>query len=322
MSSTLVIGSVALDSVETPFGRMERGLGGAASYGSVAASYFAPTSLVGVVGKDFPRRYIRGFQKRGINLDGLRVEDGETFFWSGYYERNMGTARTNTTALNVFRTFRPELPETHRRIPFVFLANIDPELQYYVVQQLEDPQLVALDTMNFWIEGSKKQLTKVIRKCSFLLMNEEEARQYCETPNVVEAGRALLRLGPRTVAIKKGEHGALVFQKGGIFSAPAYPLDKLKDPTGAGDTFAGSLVGYLARLGSATDENVRRAILVGTVMASFVVEDFSLRRTLRIKPGEIAGRIQHLLEMTKIPKMNPKSFVQYRPDAAAGKPRA
>lgn len=297
--------------METPHGQVDDVLGGSASFGSTAASFFSPTSLVAVVGRDFPEKYVEVFKERGIDLSGLTVEEGETFRWSGYYERTMAAAHTNTTCLNVFETFRPELTPEQRRLRFVFLANIDPDLQLYIVNQLENPELVALDTMNFWIEGSKKQLTKVISKCSFLLMNEDEARQYCETTSLAEAGRALLKLGPRSVAIKKGEHGALVFlEDGSIFSVPAYPLSKLADPTGAGDTFAGSLVGYMARLGSANGENVRRAVVVGTAMASFVVEDFSLRRLTGIAPGELAGRVEQLLNMTSVPAFEADSLEQ------------
>lgn len=303
-----MIGSVALDSVETPYGKVDSALGGSASYGSVAASYFAPTALVAVVGKDFPAKYLRLFKRRRVDLSGLTVEDGETFHWSGFYETTMAQAFTNTTCLNVFEKFRPELTPDQARQRFVFLANIDPALQEYVVNQLVNPDLVVLDTMNFWIEGSKQQLTRVIKRSTVLLMNEEEARQYCETRSLVKAGQQLLKLGPRSVVIKKGEHGSLIFQKEGIFAVPAFPLRRMKDPTGAGDTFAGSLTGYVARLGKATDENVRRAVLVGTAMASFVVEDFSLNRTMRVQPKEFQERIASLTKMSSLPKLNPRTL--------------
>ncbi|MDK2971447.1 MAG: hypothetical protein PWP23_1202 [Candidatus Sumerlaeota bacterium] len=311
MSKALVIGSVALDSVETPYGTVDSSLGGSASYGSVAASYFAPTSLVAVVGTDFPKKYVTWLRNRGINLEGLKVENGETFHWSGFYETTMSQAFTNTTALNVFEHFRPDLTPRQAKERFVFLANIDPELQLHVINQLTNPELVVLDTMNFWIEGSKQTLAKVIKKCGLLLMNEEESRQFCETRSLIKAGEELLKMGPRTVVIKKGEHGSLIFQKDGVFSVPAFPLRKMKDPTGAGDTFAGSLTGYVARLRKATPENIRRAVIVGTAMASFVVEDFSLKRTLRIKPDEFQSRVEALYAMTVMPKLNGKSLKPY-----------
>lgn len=312
MSQALVIGSVALDSVETPHGSVDDALGGSASFGSVSASYFGPTSLLACVGDDFPQHYVDGFHQRGIDVSGLqKIAGGKTFRWSGYYERTMNQAHTNTTELNVFEHFRPDLTAAQKKQEFVFLANIHPELQLYVMEQLENPQLVALDTMNFWIEGSKTTLTKVIKKVSLLLVNEDEARQYCETTNLVEAGKTLLKLGPKTVVIKKGEHGSVVFQEGSYFAVPAYPTSTLKDPTGAGDTFAGSLVGYVARLGSATPENIRRGVLMGSMMASFVVEDFSLNRILSLQPAEIEARSKELIKIMSAPTMDPQTFIPY-----------
>lgn len=304
MAKSMVIGSVALDSVKTPKGEVERALGGSASYGSVAMSYFAPTSLVGVVGQDFPQDHVDTFKKRGIDVSGLKTEEGETFHWSGYYEGNMDQAHTLSTHLNVFEHFRPDLTPAQAKIPFVFLANIDPELQLHVCDQLVNPKLVALDTMNLWIDIAKDKLTKVIERVSVLLMNEEEARQYCETQNLMEAGSALLKMGPQSVVIKKGADGALVFQKDGMFTIPAIPLRDIKDPTGAGDTFAGAMVGYMARLGRATEDNLRRAVVIGTSMASFVVENFSLARTMSLRGAELEGRVDQLIQMTKIPRLN------------------
>lgn len=311
MSEALVIGSVALDDVETPHGRVEGTLGGSACYGSVAASYFVPTALVAVVGRDFPPEYRTQIVERGIDASGLQEVDGKTFRWSGYYERTMAMAHTNTTELNVFEHFRPDLTSEQRRKPFVFLANIHPDLQCHAVKQLDNPQLVALDTMNLWIEVTKKELTEAIRQVTLLLMNEDEARQFCETPNLIEAGRALLQLGPRTVVIKKGEHGALIFQKDHYLSIPAFPVSNVKDPTGAGDTFAGSMVGYAARLGTATDENIRRAVVIGSIMASFVVEDFSLKRTISLQAVEIEDRIKQLQAMMTIPSLDPATFIPH-----------
>jgi len=316
VTQALVVGSVALDDVETPHGKANGALGGSAAYGSVAASYFVPTSLVAVIGEDFPAHYRTQIENRGIDTAGLMVAKGRTFRWSGYYERTMANAHTNTTELNVFETFRPDLTPAQRRMPFVFLANIHPELQLYVLRQLEKPQMVALDSMNLWIEGTKKELTEAIRNVTLLLMNEDEARQYCETPSLIEAGRALLRMGPRTVVIKKGEHGALVFQKDRYLAIPAFPVEKVLDPTGAGDTFAGSLVGYAARLGSATDENVLRAVAIGSIMASFVVEDFSLARTLRIRAEEIEGRFARLMQMMTVPPLDAETLKPHAPAMA------
>lgn len=308
MASALVVGSIALDSIETPHGRVLDALGGSAAYGSVAASYFAPVGVVAVVGRDFPTKYTRKLQARGIDLGGVEHRDGRTFRWSGYYERSMGQAHTNTTELNVFEHFNPTLTSAQRKARFVFLANIHPELQYSALKQMDGPELVAIDTMNYWIEGHKQALTQVIKKANLLLMNEEEARQYCETPNLIAAAKGLLKLGPRAVVIKKGEHGAMIFTRQRIMTVPAFPLAKLKDPTGAGDTFAGTLVGYVARLGRATDDNILRAILVGSVMASFVVEDFSLNRLLRVKAAEINKRADHIRAMMALPAIDRKSL--------------
>jgi sugar/nucleoside kinase (ribokinase family) len=317
VADALVIGSVALDTVETPLGTVEDILGGSAAYGSVSASYFTRTELVAVVGSDFPKRYVKMFRERDIDVSGLEYADGLTFRWSGYYSRDYSSRTTNTTSLNVFEHFHPKLSEANAKAKYVFLANIHPELQLHVLNQLRNPELVALDTMNFWIEGFKRELTQVMRRVSVLLLNEEEAKQYCETTNLIEAGNALVKMGPRTVIIKKGEHGSLVFQNGQIMAVPAYPLAKLKDPTGAGDTFAGALVGYLARLGKVTDENVRRAAVVGSIMASFVVEDFSLKRLARLRTGELEARVNELVGMTTVPKFSQKTLVERGPEAPA-----
>lgn len=230
---------------------------------------------------------------------------GKTFHWSGYYRREMNQAHTNTTELNVFADFRPRLTEAQRDIPFLFLANIHPALQLEVLEQVRKPKLIAVDTMNFWIEGEKQKLTEVIKRCDILLVNEGEARQYCEKVNLIECGRELAALGPRTVVIKKGEHGALIFQKNNrIIFFPAYPLDHLKDPTGAGDTFAGAMVGYLSRLGTVNGDNIVRAVHIGTCMASFVVEDFSMARLLALKPGELKARTERLREMVSLPELD------------------
>lgn len=305
----LIVGSVALDSIESPHGTVRAALGGSASYASVAASYFTDVTMVGVVGEDFPPEAIENFKRRGIDLSGLEFATGKTFHWSGYYTRDMNQAHTNTTELNVFADFSPKLTEEQRNAPFVFLANIHPELQLDVLNQIKNPKLVAIDTMNFWIEGHKQTLTEVIRRCDILLVNEGEARQYCEKVNLIECGKELLGLGPKTVVLKKGEHGALLFQKDRIVFFPAFPLDHLADPTGAGDTFAGALVGYLARLGEVTDDNLVRAVNVGSCMASFVVEEFSLKRLLDIQPGELKARCERMQEMVRLPLLTDESLL-------------
>lgn len=305
MAKALVIGSIALDSVETPAGKRNPSLGGSASFGSVAASYFSDVSLVGVVGDDFGEEHLQKFRSRGIDISGIqRIAGGRTFHWSGYYKREMNQAFTNTTELNVFADFKPVLTAEQRRAQYVFLANIHPQLQLDVLDQIDDPKLIAVDTMNFWIEGEKQRLTEVIKRCDILLINEEEARQYCEKVNLIECGRELAMLGPRTVALKKGEHGALLFQKDRIVFFPAFPLQNIKDPTGAGDTFAGAMVGYLARLDSTSPDDIVRSVHIGTCMASFVVEEFSMDRTLNLKPGELAARAELVHQMVSLPALD------------------
>ncbi len=302
MAKALIVGSVALDTIQTPHGTGERILGGSASFGSVAASYFTEVSMVGVVGTDFPGSAVEQFKARGIDVQGLEMREGRTFHWSGYYEYDMNQAHTNATELNVFADFSPRLSAEQRKIPYVFLANIHPQLQLDVLEQMESPRLVAIDTMNFWIEGYKEELTQVIQRSDFLLMNDGEARQYCECPNLIECGQRLRALGPSTVAIKKGEHGALLFHDGGLSFFPSYPVIELKDPTGAGDTFAGALIGYLARKDDTGPDNLVRAVQAGTCMASFVVEDFSLTRVANLGPGELRERVATLRNMVRLPE--------------------
>lgn len=309
MSETLVIGSIALDTIETAHARVADALGGSASYGSVAASFFSSVRLVGIVGTDFAGEHLDLFARRGIETSGLVMKEGQTFRWHGYYERNMNFRHTTTTALNVFEHFSPDLSPQAARAPFVFLANIQPTLQLRVLDQVRKPRLVVMDTMDFWIEGQKSELEKVIRRADILMISEQEARQYAETPNTIEAGNMLRGLGPRAVIVKKGEHGALIFLRDRIASVPAYPVTELHDPTGAGDVFAGTLTGYLARLGKVTDENIIRATHMGCVMASFCVEDFSVGRLLRTKPAEIRRRAVELATMVALPKLNPKTLV-------------
>jgi sugar/nucleoside kinase (ribokinase family) len=295
----LIVGSVAYDSVRTPFGEVREALGGAASYASVAASFFAPVRLVAVVGDDFAEQHVAALAQRNIDLAGLQRAPGKTFRWSGYYEFDLNHAHTTATELNVFEEFRPALPEGYRDSPYVFLANIEPTLQLSVLDQVRRPKLVVCDTMNYWIENAKEKVLEVLARCDIALMNEAEARELCREPNLIAAGRKILNLGPGVVVIKKGEHGAIMMSHDSYFAAPGYPLEELKDPTGAGDTFAGGLVGYLARCGQTDDGTLRRAIIAGSVMASFTVEDFSLNRLLALTPEEVAERYHEIVAMTR-----------------------
>jgi len=295
----LIVGSVALDSVRTPFGSVEEALGGAASYASVSASFFSPVRMVAVVGQDFPEQHVAEFARRGIDLGGFQRASGATFRWAGYYEYDLNQAHTLDTQLNVFGAFRPVLPEAYRHSPYVFLANIDPELQLAVLDQVRQPKLVACDTMNYWIENAREKVLRVLARVDVALMNDSEVRQLCGESNLIAAARGLLNLGPGTVIIKKGEHGAFMLSQEGFFSAPSYPLEEVFDPTGAGDTFAGGFMGYLARCGECDEATLRRALISGSVMASFTVEDFSLRRLLRLTPEEIAERYHEVGVMTR-----------------------
>jgi ribokinase len=290
--SVLIVGSIGLDTIETPFGKKQDILGGSAIHASVASSFYAPTAVVGVAGTDFPQKNLDFLASRNINVKGIQILPGETFRWSGYYEYDMNQAHTRDTRLNVYTLFDPKIPKELRKAEYVFLANLDPELQLKVLDQLEKPKLVAMDTMDFWINSKREALHQVIKKVDVVLMNDGEARQFMETPNIPMAASRLLKLGVKSVIIKKGEHGALLFTDGVHFSAPSYPQDMLRDPTGAGDSFAGGFIGYLAKSNDVSEGNIRRAIIVGSVMASFNVEDFSLDRMKRLKQKEIFDRFE------------------------------
>jgi sugar/nucleoside kinase (ribokinase family) len=300
VAELLVVGSVALDSVTTPFGRADEVLGGSATYFSYAASFFTPVRLVAVVGEDFPREHVATLRERGVDLSGLQVARGQTFRWVGAYGFDMNEAKTLDTRLNVFADFRPSLSAAHKRSPFLFLANIDPDLQWEVLHQVERPHLVALDTMNFWIQGKRDALLRVLAEVDVLVINDAEARQLAQEPNVIKAARKILTLGPRTVVVKRGEYGALMVSDGSFFFVPAYPMESVLDPTGAGDTFAGGFMGHLAREGRADAATVRRAIVFGSVLASFAVEDFSLSRLVRLTPQEIERRYMAFQDLVRI----------------------
>jgi sugar/nucleoside kinase (ribokinase family) len=303
MADLLVVGSVALDTVQTPFGKVQEVLGGSATYFSYAASFYTRVRLVAAVGSDFPQQHRRFLTERGVDVSGLMTQpNGRTFRWRGEYGYDLNEAKTLDTQLNVLADFRPALGEEARRTPYLFLANIDPELQLDVVHQMaERPRLIALDTMNFWIQGKGTALLRVLREVDVITINEAEARQLAGEPNLIKAARAIAGMGPRTVVVKRGEYGALMLTEGGFFVVPAYPLDSVYDPTGAGDTFAGGFMGYLASQDSLDAATVRRAVVYGSVMASFTVEDFSLERLARLKPPEISERYAAFHELIRLP---------------------
>ncbi len=297
-SRLLVVGSVALDSVKTPFGEERDALGGSATYFSVAASYFTDVSLVAVVGEDFPEEYVKFLKSRGIDLLGLSIEKGETFRWAGCYGYDLNSRDTIETRLNVFENFRPVIPEKLRSSKYVFLANIDPDLQRNVLDQVEKPEFVACDTMNFWIEGKKPSLLETISRVDSIILNDSECRELAQEPNLIRAARIVSEMGPKIVIVKKGEHGALMFALDKCFSAPAFPCETVFDPTGAGDSFAGGFMGHLARTADISPENMRRAIIYGTVMASFCVEDFSVRGISSLTKRQIEDRFKTLREVS------------------------
>ncbi len=296
--SILVVGSVAFDSVKTPFGEADEVLGGSGTYFSTSASYFAGVKLVAVVGTDFPDEHIEKLEAHDIDLEGLVKVEGETFRWKGRYDFDLNQAHTLDTQLNVFSDFDPVIPESYRKSPFVFLANIDPELQHKVLDQVEAPKLVACDTMNFWIEGKPDALRALLKRVDICVINEGEAREFAGEASLVKAANKILAEGPRCLIVKRGEYGALMFNGDSIFSAPAYPLEDIFDPTGAGDSFAGGLMGYLANTDDISDANIRKAIIFGTVMASFNVEAFSLGKLGSLTLEAIRDRYAEVKRLT------------------------
>lgn len=297
--SILVVGSVAFDALETPFGKVDRCIGGSATYFSVAASFFTDVDLVAVVGDDFTEKDASVFNGRRINLDGLqRVAGQKTFFWSGEYGYDLNVAKTRDTQLNVFADFRPELNERQKKADVLFLANIQPELQLDVLHQTVRPRLVALDTMNLWIDIKRDELARVFSEVDLVIINEAEVRQFTKEPNLVRGARSILALGPSTLVVKRGEYGVLMVTKDAIFAAPAYPLENVFDPTGAGDTFAGGFLGYLTSRSEIHDRELRRAIIFGSVLASFTVEKFSLDRLREIELTDIYDRYQAFRKLT------------------------
>ena len=289
MSNVLIVGTVALDNIETPFGKVENALGGSAAYASFAASFFSKPAVISIIGRDFPQHYIELLKKRNINLDGVQISN-KTFHWEGSYEFDMNEARTKKTELNSLENFEVKIPENLKKTKYIFLANINPEQQLKALRQIKKPKLVVLDTMNFWISSSKKALLEVIKKTDVILLNDGEARQLFSTVSLVKAAHDALRMGPKAVIIKKGEHGALLFTKNKHFSAPGYPLESIKDPTGCGDCFGGALIGYLAKTNDLSESNFRKAIVYGSAIASHNAEDFSLNRLKNLTMREIKKR--------------------------------
>lgn len=296
--AVLVVGSVALDTVTTPFGKREEALGGSATYFSCAASYFDSPRVVAVVGEDFPQQHVETLRACGVDLEGLEVQPGKTFRWEGKYGYDLNQRDTLSTCLNVFENFHPKLPDGYKSSEFVFLGNIHPSLQLEVLDQVESPRFVACDTMNLWIETERETLCKLISRVDAIVLNDSEARELAGEPNLAKAARVIQDMGCLKVVIKKGEHGCLFFTPHSHFSAPAYPLDSVNDPTGAGDAFAGGFMGYLAKIGRLDDLSIRRAIIYGSVLASFTVEEFSADRILTLAEEEIEARYKEFREIT------------------------
>jgi cytidine kinase len=297
--SVLIVGSTALDSIKTPTAENPRLLGGSASHAAVAASFFAPVRLVGVVGEDFPKPYLRLYRKHGIDLAGLQIVPGKTFHWSGEYEANMNNRRTLTTELGVIENFSPKLPAAWRDTPFVLLANIAPSLQHHVLDQMRRPRFVVADTMDLWLNIALPDLLKLLKKVDGFVLNESEARQLTKEDNLIRALKKIHGLGPKYVIVKKGEHGAILSARSGLFVSPAFPLDNVLDPTGAGDSFVGGMMGYLSAASGPMEGNLRRAMIYGSVVASFCCEGFGLHTTTRTTRAAIEKRVKFIEKMAR-----------------------
>jgi sugar/nucleoside kinase (ribokinase family) len=305
LTNLVAVGSFGLDTLETPFEKAERVLGGSAPYFALAAKLYTDVGVVAVIGDDYPQEHIDLLERKGINLDGLQRAAGESFFWHGRYHFDMNTRDTLETRLGVFADFNPNLPASYRTAPYVFLANILPTLQMAVQEQIESPKLVVLDSMNLWIETAKPQLTEAMRRSDILTINDQEARQYAETPNLLAAARAIMANGPRGIIIKKGEHGVIFVSNDGVFGAPALLLEEVKDPTGAGDSFAGGFMGYLAETGDTSFAGIKRALIHGTAVASFTVESLGIDRLASITRDDVQRRYRELLEFTSFETIAP-----------------
>ena len=298
--SLLVVGSVAFDCLESPYGKVERAVGGAATYFAVAASFFAPVHLVAIVGDDFSKEDAAVFKGRRIDIEGLERTTGKTFFWSGRYSQNLNERVTLATELNCFAEFKPRLPEKYRNSKYVFLANIAPDLQRDVLHQVKvKPKIAAMDTMNYWIERTNAELRETLKHVDILMINDTETRELSSEHNLLLAAKHIFKMGPSTLVVKRGEYGAMMVDKHGIFCVPAFPLEEPHDPTGAGDSFAGGFMGYLASVGSKSDAFLRRAMVYGSVLGSFAVEQFGLDRLLELKKAEIHGRARRFAKLTQ-----------------------
>jgi sugar/nucleoside kinase (ribokinase family) len=298
--SLLVVGSVAFDCLESPYGKVERAVGGAATYFAVAASFFAPVHLVAIVGDDFNKEDAAVFKGRPIDIEGLEHTTGKTFFWSGRYSQNLNERVTLATELNCFAEFKPRLPEKYRNSKYVFLANIAPDLQRDVLHQVKvKPKIAAMDTMNYWIERTNAELRETLKHVDILMINDTETRELSSEHNLLLAAKHIFKMGPSTLVVKRGEYGAMMVDKHGIFCVPAFPLEEPHDPTGAGDSFAGGFMGYLASVGSKSDAFLRRAMVYGSVLGSFAVEQFGLDRLRKLKKAEIHGRARHFAKLTQ-----------------------
>lgn len=298
--SLLVVGSVAFDALESPYGKVERTLGGAATYFAVAASFFTPVNLVGIVGDDFTKADAAIFRGRRVDTEGLERATGKTFFWAGRYSENLNERVTLATELNVFADFKPKLPDKYKQSKYVFLANIAPDLQHSVLKQVSArPKLAALDTMNYWIERNNADLRETLRHVDILMINDSETRELSSEHNLLRAAKHIFKMGPTTLVVKRGEYGAMMVDKKGVFCVPAFPLEEPHDPTGAGDSFAGGFMGYLAGAKSTTDAALRRAMVYGSVMGSFTVEKFGMDRLRKLKRPEIHARARHFSKLTQ-----------------------
>ena len=297
----LIVGSLGLDTVITPFDKVEDALGGSATYISLAASYFSgPVELVGVVGNDFPDEYVKLLEDHNVDLEGLQKEEGKTFRWGGKYHYDLNVRDTLFTDLNVFEKFDPVIPEKFKKSKYVCLGNIDPTLQLKVLEQMIDPHLVVCDTMNYWIEGMKEELLQLLKRVDVLIINDSEARLLAQEPNLIKASKMIRELGPKTLIIKKGEHGAMLFTDETVFSAPAYPMEMIYDPTGAGDSFAGGFTGYLFKTRDLSPNNLKCAVIYGSSMASFCVEKFSTKGLEELSNLKIQDRYREFINISKI----------------------
>jgi|TARA_B100000315_G_scaffold78537_1_gene71860 ribokinase len=296
MTDPIIIGTVALDSIETPFGKVKDALGGSACYASIAASFFSKPGILSIIGKDFPEQYLKYLNKKGIDTKGIILGE-KTFKWEGFYEFDMNEAKTLRTELNSLESYNVEIPENYKNAKYIFLANIDPELQLDAINHVKKPRLVVMDTMNFWIDHKKEKVLDAIDKADILVLNDAEARQLFDTSNLVKAANACLKLHTKAVIIKKGEHGALLFTDNKHFNAPGYPLENIKDPTGCGDSFGGALTGYLAKTQDLGEANLRKAVVYGSVIASYNAEDFSIDRLKRIEHRDIENRYKEFKDI-------------------------